>query len=134
MKSPAYRVLCVEDDADTCELITIWLGMAPDEYDLVTVENPEDALRRIGSEHFDAYVIDSWLPGMSGTELCLTIRDTDPLTPIVFFSGVAYESEKAKAFAAGADAYLTKPAQAEEFVSTLQELVRRSRDTVDSVA
>jgi len=55
------------------------------------------------------YLLNSWLPDLDGFELCRRMRDFDSLTPILFFSGAAYEADKKKGIEAGADAYVTKP-------------------------
>jgi DNA-binding response OmpR family regulator len=67
------------------------------------------ALSLIQEEHFDLYMLDGWLPEIDGFELCRRMRAFDPHTPILFFSGAAYEADKQKGLEAGADAYVTKP-------------------------
>lgn len=49
------------------------------------------------------------MPGLSGQELPTEIRKFDKSTPILFYSGAAYESDKQAARDAGAQGYLTKP-------------------------
>jgi len=76
---PAKRILCVDDNGDTCELPRTMLGMA--DLDVVTVPGVDGALRLIGSERFDLYVLDSEIPpGSSGLTLChnIGIRDDVP--------------------------------------------------------
>ena len=63
----------------------------------------------IQAERFDLYLLDTQLPDLDGFELCRRMRNLDPQTPILFFSGAAYESDKQKGFEAGASAYVTKP-------------------------
>ncbi len=67
------------------------------------------ALSLIKAEPFDLYMLDSRLPEVDGYELCRRMRVFDPHTPILFFSGAAYETDKRKAIEAGADAYVVKP-------------------------
>jgi DNA-binding response OmpR family regulator len=67
------------------------------------------ALSSIRAEPFDLYLLDSRLPDVDGFELCRRIRDYDPQTPILFFSGAAYEADKKKGIEAGANAYVIKP-------------------------
>lgn len=86
-----------------------------------TAETAHEALAMIAAESFDLYLLDNWLPGGGGVELCRKIRESDPSTPIVFYSGAAHESEREEALAAGAQAYLVKP----DDVAILLETVRR---------
>ena len=122
MFQPICRVLCVEDDVDTCELITMWLKMESDLYEVTSVHHPKDAIKLVKRDKFDIYVIDSWLPEMSGIDLCKHIRETDPTTAIVFFSGAVQKVEEERARAAGANEYLIKPIESEKFVSTIVRL------------
>ena len=115
------QILCVEDDDETCLLIANLLGLI--NCDVTTVQSVKEALEKIESEKFDLYLLDNWLPGGSGVELCRRIRDGDAETPIVFYSGAAYETDKQEAMAAGAQVYLVKPADISLLVTTIRELL-----------
>jgi len=73
------------------------------------VRTAAEAISLIQIERFNLYMLDSKLPDLDGFELCRRMRDVDPITPILFFSGAAYEADKRKAIGAGADAYVIKP-------------------------
>ena len=62
------------------------------------------ALSSIETERFDLYLLDARLPDLDGFELCRRMRAFDPHTPILFFSGAAYEADKKRGIEAGADA------------------------------
>jgi DNA-binding response OmpR family regulator len=117
---PTKRILCVDDDEDTCELLRTMLGMA--DLDVVTVPDAEEALLLIESERFDLYVLDSELPGFSGLTLCHRIRAVDAHTPVVIFSGHGFESHREAGMLAGANAYLVKP-DASELIPTVKRLL-----------
>lgn len=104
---PAYRVLCVEDDEDTRDMLKTMLGYS----DLEGVGAPDvgTALRLMEREQFDLYVLDGGLRGVSGLTLCEQIRASDARAPIVIFSGHAYASDIEAGMLAGANAYLVKP-------------------------
>jgi DNA-binding response OmpR family regulator len=68
-------------------------------------------------------VLDHWLPDITGDDLCRKLREFDRLTPILFYSGAAYESDKARAMAAGAQGYVVKPADPDELVSEILRLI-----------
>ena len=86
------------------------------------------ALSLIRTERFDLYLLDSWLPDLDGFELCRQMRAFDPLTPILFFSGAAYESDKQRGIDAGANAYLVKP-DVNELVGSITQLVSEAEST-----
>jgi DNA-binding response OmpR family regulator len=68
-----------------------------------------EAMSAIQKERFDLYLLDAWLPDLDGFELCRRMREVDPHTPILFFSGAAYEADKKKGIEAGATDYVIKP-------------------------
>ena len=115
------HILCVEDDEETCLLISNLLGLI--NCDVTTVQSVGEALNKIKSGKFDLYLLDNWLPGGSGIELCRWIRERDTETPIVFYSGAGYETDKQEALAAGAQVYLVKPSDVSLLVTTIRELL-----------
>jgi DNA-binding response OmpR family regulator len=125
MRSSNARILYVEDDADTRVLVSHVL--ARDGYVVVVAEDPEQAARLAQIGSFDLYLIDNWMPGASGIELCGWLRKFDNDTPILFYSGAAYEQDKRAALAAGAQGYLTKPADNEKLPEEVSRLISDAR-------
>ena len=114
------RILCVDDDDDTCFLLTTLLGRSG--LEAVCVPDATAALRLMAGEQFSLYVIDGQLPGVSGLTLCEQIRALDRRTPVVIFSGHAYESDRAAGLHAGANAYIVKPS-VEKLIPTVKHLL-----------
>jgi DNA-binding response OmpR family regulator len=123
-----FEILCVDDDADTCELIAMWLKLATDDFRVYTAGSRDEALTILKGRRFDSIVLDSWLGSSSGVELCEEIRKTDHITPIIFFSAVADKRNIESAMNAGADEYLTKPLSGEKFVPVATQLSRDGRE------
>jgi two-component system, OmpR family, response regulator len=101
------RVLCVDDDEDSRVMLTMLLR-----HELIeakAVGTAVQAMSSIQTEHFDLYLLDSRLPDVDGFDLCRRIRDFDPETPILFFSGMACDADKERGIEAGANAYVIKP-------------------------
>jgi DNA-binding response OmpR family regulator len=73
-------------------------------------------------EQFCLYILDSQLPGISGLSLCREIRKLDKQTPIIIFTGKAYESDRVAGMLAGANAYLVKP-DSSQLVPTIRSLL-----------
>ena len=107
MRSPRLRVLCVDDDEDSREMLSTLLRFS--RIEAKAVGTAAQALSLIQAERFDLYLLDSWLPDLDGFELCRRMRDFDPHTPILFFSGAAYDADKKRGIEAGANAYVIKP-------------------------
>lgn len=101
------RILCVDDDEDSREMLGILLKFW--RIETKAVGTAAQALSLIQAERFDLYLLDAWLPDLDGFELCRRLRDFDPHTPILFFSGAAYEDDLKRGMEAGATAYVRKP-------------------------
>ena len=125
MPSPKARILCTEDNTDTRELLTVLLQVAG--YDVVCTDNAKEALMLAKSQPFDLYLVDGWLPDTSGLSLTEWIREFDKTTPILFYSGAAYDSDMRNALKAGASGYLVKPADNEKLLSEIDRLIESSK-------
>jgi len=125
MRAPLADILYLEDHDDTVELVTLVLSR--NNYNVVVAKNYDDALLLARTRAFDLYLIDNWVVGGSGIELCKKLRKTDPVTPILFYSAAAYEYDKEEAFAAGADGYILKPALHEQLLREVSRLICATR-------
>jgi DNA-binding response OmpR family regulator len=122
MPPHSKHILCVDDDEDTCSMLASLLGLV--NCQATTARTTAEALELIAGGRFDLYLLDNWLPGGSGVELCREIRRSDASTPIVFYSGAALKSEREEALRAGAQAYLVKPGDVAVLVETVRRLLR----------
>ena len=114
------RILFVDDHTDTRVALCRILSVSG--FDIVTAGSFDQALEFAAADRFDLYLLDNWLRDRSGLDLCRKIRSFDSRTPIVFYSAAAYESDKTQAFDAGAQRYITKPANIEEIEAVIQSL------------
>jgi DNA-binding response OmpR family regulator len=101
------RILCVDDNEDNNSMLTVLLGLSS--YDAVAAGSLEEALRLAQSESFDLYILDKRFPDGTGLDLCQEIRQLHPDTPVIFYSGDAYTSDRAEGLSAGAQDYVAKP-------------------------
>ena len=108
------RILCVEDDADTCELLTILL---PD-YELVNASTKSQAIEKARDGNFSLIFMDQTLPDGTGEETCRLIRTFDQITPILFLTGWRHFTE-ARARAIGAQGAIKKTSPT--FIEDLQD-------------
>jgi DNA-binding NtrC family response regulator len=116
-------ILCVEDDVDSCEVVSEMIERSGRPYGVRSVHNTEDAMTLIREQRFDLYVLDTWMPEIGGLRLTKFIRETDPATPIVFFTAIDSSANRKKALSSGATAFLAKPDDIDELVSTIIRLL-----------
>ena len=116
------RVLFVDDDEDACEMLSLLMRSCG--IDATCVQSAVEARALIREQRFDLFVLDGWLPGIDGFELCRQIREFDSDTPILFYSGAAYDTDKQMGLAAGANAYITKP-DVDGLIKTIADLTAK---------
>ena len=125
MSNPRPRILYAEDHPDTREFVAFMLTQ--NNCEVVTTDSYDHALLLARTDRFDLYILDNWLPEKSGVDLCLRLREIDPKTPILFYSGAAFDGDKQRALSSGAQAYITKPADSDELIATVLRLAGDSR-------
>lgn len=120
------RILCVEDDVDSCEMIQMLLTLSDDSYNVTGVHHASEAMERISAEPFDLYVLDMWLPEIDGLELCRWIRKIDSKTPVIFFTAIGKDSDREAALQAGANEFLIKPNDLDQLVPTIERILTKN--------
>lgn len=118
-----HRVLVVEDD-DNIALALDFL-MSREGYELDRVAEGDAALPKIRSMHPDLVVLDIMLPGASGYEICQGVRMDPDLKDVKILLMTARGSsiEKRKGLATGADGFITKPFELQEFRDEVKRLL-----------
>lgn len=121
MTSPKGRILCTEDDADTRDLLAFVL--TDQGYEIICTDSTDEAIHLAKTEHFDLYLVDNWMPGLSGPDLTRKLREIDIKTPVLFYSGAGYDYNKEDARLSGAQGYLVKPVANEELIAEVVRLI-----------
>jgi DNA-binding response OmpR family regulator len=119
-----FRILCVDDDADTCEMLSYFLEEAG--FEVVAAASIVDGLTLSAREKFDLYLLDLRLSDGSGIELCKQIRAFDSRTPIVVCSGDVRESVENQALQAGVQHFLKKPVGLDNLHNTVTSLINKN--------
>jgi len=119
------KVLVAEDSPLIRDAIRRELSRAG--FDVTVAEDGERALELARAGRFDAVSSDVMMPKLDGYELVRALRREPRYreVPIVMVTSKDARIDAVKGYDAGADAYLTKPAEADELVRTLDALLRR---------
>jgi DNA-binding response OmpR family regulator len=120
------RILLVEDHEDTRECLVILL--AHSKYQVEAASTVSEALKLVDAHPFGLFIFDSVLPDGSGVELCRRVRKFNQQTPIIFYSGLAYEKDITDALDAGAQVYLVKPVDLTELIESVEKLIGKCAD------
>ncbi len=125
------RVLLVEDDPITTKSVDLMLtaaGMVVDTTDL-----GEDGLEIGKLYDYDIIILDLMLPDIDGYEVLRRLRAAKIETPVLILSGLTESKNKVKGLGSGADDYLTKPFNNEEFIARIHAIIRRSKGHAESI-
>jgi DNA-binding response OmpR family regulator len=117
------RVLVVDDDAGTANLVRLYLERAG--YAVEVSYDGADALEKVKRQTPDLVVLDIMLPDASGLDICQRLRSESDV-PVIMLTAKVLESDKIQGFARGADDYVTKPFSPRELVSRVQAVIRRA--------
>jgi len=117
-----YRILVAEDDHSTRELVDWVLRDAG--YDTVRVMDGQEAMEMVERcDEFDLLLTDLVMPGMSGVELALRLREINPHLKVLYFTGFAERLFKEKGGLWDDEACLEKPATPEQLVEAVAALL-----------
>lgn len=116
------RVLVVDDDVKTVELVKLYLNR--DGYRVLTAYDGVEALRLAREGHPDLIVLDLMLPGIDGLEVCHTLREESDV-PIIMLTARTTDEDKLAGLELGADDYVTKPFSPRELAARVRAVLRR---------
>jgi two-component system phosphate regulon response regulator PhoB len=122
------KILVADDEEDVLELVSRNLLAAG--FKVLKADNGRDALTQARDAHPALIVLDLMLPGISGLDVCKTLR-ADPATkriPIIMLTAKAEEIDRIVGLELGADDYITKPFSPRELVLRIKSVMRRAAD------
>ncbi|HEU0022101.1 MAG TPA: response regulator transcription factor [Dehalococcoidia bacterium] len=123
MSPNQQRVLVVEDDANTADIVKAYLEK--DGYAVLTARDGPAGLATARGYSPDLIVLDLLLPGSSGADICRTLRQ-ESAVPIIMLTALSTEQDKLNGLDLGADDYLTKPFSPRELVARVRAVLRRA--------
>ncbi|MCA9970530.1 MAG: response regulator, partial [Anaerolineales bacterium] len=101
-------ILVVDDEPEALDVTRQMLAGA---CQVLTASTSGTGLKAAMTQKPDLILLDAWLPGVSGYDVCQTLKRNVNTrhVPIVIVTAAAQAADEAAAQAAGADGYLTKP-------------------------
>jgi two-component system, OmpR family, response regulator RegX3 len=116
------RVLVVEDEESFSDALSYMLRR--EGYETVVAADGVGALAEFDRAGADIVLLDLMLPGLSGTEVCRSLRARSSV-PIIMLTAKDAEIDKVVGLELGADDYVTKPYSARELVARMRAVLRR---------
>lgn len=116
------RVLVVEDEESFSDALSFMLRR--EGYEVGVASDGAMALEEFDRHGADLVLLDLMLPGISGTEVCRTLRQRSAV-PIIMVTAKDGEVDKVVGLELGADDYVTKPFSSRELVARIRAVLRR---------
>ena len=125
MATAKRRILVVEDDRKTADIVKLYLEK--DGYHVLTAYDGAGGLELAREGRPDLIVLDLLLPGISGMEVCRTLRKESDV-PIIMLTALSAERDKLEGLDLGADDYVTKPFSPRELAARVRVVLRRTTE------
>jgi len=119
---PGKKVLVVDDDAKTVELVRLYLNR--DGYRVITAGDGHEALKLAREARPDLIVLDLMLPGIDGLEVCHVLRQESEV-PIIMLTALTTDDDRLRGLDLGADDYVSKPFSPRELAARVRAVLRR---------
>lgn len=117
------KVLLVEDDCEMSEVLLHTLRNRG--FTVQAANDGRSALDLLRVNKYDVIVLDWMMPGLSGVDVCRSLRSAGDRTPILMLTARTSDDDTANGLDAGADDYLTKPFENKVLAARLRALLRR---------
>jgi len=120
-----FRILIVDDDRDSVDLLSQWLAMGG--YEITTAASGQEALRRIPTDRPDLVLLDLLIPPPDGLQVMRAIKRDRVLStiPVVVMTVKRDVKSKVECLKNGADDYLVKPFHFDELDAVLRSSLKK---------
>lgn len=119
------RILIVEDEQHLADGLKF--NLEAEGFETKVTADGEQADACVGSEKFDAVILDVMLPGIDGFEVARRMRERGDYTPVLMLTALGRPEDVMNGFASGADDYLAKPFDLGVFLARVNGLLRRRK-------
>ena len=119
------RILVVEDEVSFSDPLSYLLRK--EGYDVEVAETGPDAITAFDSDGADLVLLDLMLPGVSGIDVCRSIRQKSNV-PVIMLTAKDGEIDKVVGLEIGADDYVTKPYSSRELLARIKAVLRRNNE------
>ncbi len=120
-----YKILIVDDDANICELLRLYLEK--DGFETLVANDGRTAVDYALKHSPDLILLDIMLPVLDGWQVCREIRKSSQV-PIIMLTAKGETFDKILGLELGADDYVCKPFDTKEVVARIKAVLRRSND------
>lgn len=119
------KILIVDDEPEIAALLKARLEK--NGYSVITADNEESCLKKVGKEKPDLIILDVLLPGVGGYAICERLKK-NPETkdiPVIMLTALIGESAKARGIESGAKYLISKPYDPEDLLWLIKDSIKK---------
>jgi DNA-binding response OmpR family regulator len=126
MQKTKGKILCVDDDPDTREMLTVLLGL--EGHEVMATGSISEGIQLAIAHNIDLILLDWVLEDGTGIELCRELRSIGVTAPVLFYSGKDITNELLDdAMRAGAQGFLTKPVDVNTILQRVSDFIKQPK-------
>jgi two-component system, OmpR family, manganese sensing response regulator len=126
MQKTKGNILCVDDDPDTREMLTVLLGLGG--HEVMAAGTISEGIQLAIAHNIDLILLDWVLEDGTGIELCRELRSIGVTAPVLFYSGKDITNElRDDAMRAGAQGFLTKPVDVNTILQSVSDFIKQPK-------
>jgi len=123
------KILIVEDEPKVASFIK--KGLEDSNYEAEIAYDGLSAYKLASQYHFDLFILDVIIPGITGLDLCKKLKDLNQDIPVLMLTALGTTDDKLFGFDAGADDYMIKPFEFRELLARIRVLLKSANKVSD---
>lgn len=127
MAASSGKILVVDDDSNLLEIIKMRLESS--DYEVITVQDEEDALKAVKEQAFDLSIIDLQLKERDGISVMEDVHKITPEIPVIILTAYGSIENAVEAMNKGAFDYMTKPFDSGELLFQIKKALKNGRES-----
>jgi len=120
------KILAVDDEPDMLKVLSMIIREKTP-YELITTNNPLEALEIVRKGNFDMVIADLKMPGLDGSELLEAVKAHNAEIPVIIMTAFATEEAASEIIAKGGFDFIIKPFRKEQILTAIERGLKWSQ-------
>ena len=120
------RILAVDDEPDMLKVLSMIIREKTP-YELITTNNPLEALEIVRKGNLDMVIADLKMPGLDGSELLEAVKAYNAEIPVIIMTAFATEEAASEIIVKGGFDFIIKPFRKEQIITAIERGLKWSQ-------
>ena len=121
----SHKILVIDDDANICELLKVWL--TKEDYEVIVAPGGPEGIAMFKVYEPDLVLLDIMMPKKDGWQVCREIREISS-KPIIMITAKGEVFDRVLGLELGADDFIVKPFDPKEVYARIKAVLRRTKN------